>query len=248
MSKASLLAKPLPGEVLLLYLSLSIIAVSSVLIWKPEKAELLIFYVSKALQSVELWYPPLEQLALVLVFSARRLRPYFQVHKITVLTNQPLRHVLQKPETSGRLVKWVIELGEFDIQSRPMPVEKGQAVADFISELTPTVPPKPASPDADTGELERQITERLDSSIPVWILHVDDEAKVEYALRFNFRTSNNEAEYEALLVGLRLAKGMSPKQISIHSDTQLIVNQITADFAAMDAYMSAYLLPAHQLL
>ncbi|CAL2232156.1 unnamed protein product [Prunus armeniaca] len=77
MSKAPLLSQLLLGEVLFLYLSVSITAVSSVLIWKPEKAELPIFYVSNALQSAELWYPPLEQLALALVVSARRLRPYF---------------------------------------------------------------------------------------------------------------------------------------------------------------------------
>ncbi|CAL8169587.1 unnamed protein product [Prunus armeniaca] len=80
------------------------------------------------------------------------------------------------------------------------------------------------------------------------VLTTLDGSKVEYALRFNFRTSNNEAEYEALLAGLRLAKSMSAKQISIHSDSQLIVNQITADFAAKDASMSAYLSAAHQLL
>ncbi|CAL2254891.1 unnamed protein product [Prunus armeniaca] len=265
MSQTPLLSKPLPGEVLLLYLSVSNTAVSSVLIRKPEKAELPIFYVSKALQSAELRYPPLEQLALTLVVSARRLRPYFQAHEITVLTNQPLRQVLQKPETSGRLVKWAIELGEFDIQFKPRPAEKGQAVADFISELTPPALSEPSSPSAIPLAPEKVDTERFNTSIPLWILHVDGSAnqqgcgaglvlttpdgnKIEYALRFNFRTSNNEAEYEALLAGLRLAQSMSARQISIHSDSQLIVNQITADFAAKDASMSAYLSAAHQLL
>ncbi|KAI5322547.1 hypothetical protein L3X38_031619 [Prunus dulcis] len=96
MSKAPLLSKPLPGEILSLYLSVSNTAVSSVLIRIPEKTELPIFYVSKALQNAELRYPLLEQLALALVVSARRLRPYFQAHGIKVLTNQPLRQVLQK--------------------------------------------------------------------------------------------------------------------------------------------------------
>ncbi|CAL9025660.1 unnamed protein product, partial [Prunus brigantina] len=264
MSKAPLLSKPLLGEVLLLYLSVSTIAVSSVLIRKPEKAELPIFYVSKALQSAELRYPPLEQLALALVVSTRRLRLYFQAHEITVLTNQPLRQVLQKLETSGRLVKWEIELGEFDIQFKPRPAKKGQAVADFISELTPPALSEKNSPNALTVP-ERTDAERFDPSVPLWILHVDgsanqqgcgaglvlttsDGSKVEYALRFNFRTINNEAECEALLAGLRLAKSMSAKQVSIHSDSQLIVNQITVDFAAKDASMSSYLSAAHQLL
>ncbi|BFG32165.1 hypothetical protein CerSpe_184390 [Prunus speciosa] len=71
---------------------------------------------------------------------------------------------------------------------------------------------------------------------------------MEYAIRFGFRTSNNEAEYEALLAGLRLAKSMGAKQVSVYSDSQLIVNQVTADFAAKDASMTAYLTTAHQLL
>ncbi|KAI5354414.1 hypothetical protein L3X38_007309 [Prunus dulcis] len=243
MSKAPLLSKPLPGEILYLYLSVSGTAVSSVLIRKPEKAELPIFYVCKALQSAELRYPPLEQLALALVVSARRLRPYFQAHRIKVLTNQPLRQVLQKPEISGRLIKWAIELGEFDIQFVPRPAEKGQAVADFISELTPsTAQPTPEAV-TETVLPDELDTERLDTSTSIWGLHVDGSAnqqgcgaglvlttpdglKIEYALRFDFRTSNNEAEYEALLAGLRLAKSMNAKQVRIHSDSQLIVNQI----------------------
>ncbi|KAI5351522.1 hypothetical protein L3X38_004413 [Prunus dulcis] len=207
----------------------------------------------------------LEQLALALVVSARRLRPYFQAHGIKVLTNQPLRQVLQKPEISGRLIKWAIELGEFDIQFVPRPAEKGQAVADFISELTPATV-QPASEAITETILPYQTGAKcLDTSTPVWCLHVDGSAnqqgcgaglvlttpdglKIEYALRFDFRTSNNEAEYEALLAGLRLAKSMNAKQIRIHSDSQLIVNQITADFAAKDASMYAYLSTAHQLL
>ncbi|XP_016648970.1 PREDICTED: uncharacterized protein LOC107880923 [Prunus mume] len=229
-----------------------------------EKAELPIFYVRKALQRAELRYPPLEQLALALVVSARRLRPYFQAHEITALTNQTLRQVLQKPETSGRLVKWAIELREFDIQFKPRPAEKGQVVADFIPELTPA-PSDAPSPNAVITERGNMDANRFDLSVPLWILHVDgsanqqgcgaglvlttpDGCKVEYALRFNFRTSNNKAEYEALLAGIRLAKSMSAKQISIHSDSQLIVNQITANFAAKDASMSSYLSAAHQLL
>ncbi|VVA30341.1 PREDICTED: Retrovirus-related Pol poly from transposon, partial [Prunus dulcis] len=131
---------------------------------------------SKALQSAELRYPPLEQLALALVVSARRLRPYFQAHGIKVLTNQPLRQVLQKPEISGRLIKWAIELGEFDIQFVPRPAEKGQAVADFISELTPATVQPTSEAITETILPDQPGAERLDTSTPVWGLHVDGSA------------------------------------------------------------------------
>ncbi|CAL9000432.1 unnamed protein product, partial [Prunus brigantina] len=136
MSRAPLLSTPEPGDTLMVYLSISATAVSSVLIQTKEGAEHPVHYVSKALQDAEARYSDIEKLAFALVVSARRLRPYFQAHTIHVLTNHPLRQVLQKPETSGRLVKWAIELGEFDIHYKPRPATKGQAVADFISEFT----------------------------------------------------------------------------------------------------------------
>lgn len=73
---------------------------------------------------------------LALVMSARKLRPCFQAHTIVVREHQPLRQVLHKPETSGRLMKWSVELGEFYIQYKPRAAIKGQVVADFVAEFT----------------------------------------------------------------------------------------------------------------
>ena len=88
------------------------------------------YYASKGLVDSETRYPLIEKLALALVISARRLRPYFQAHTIHVLTDQPLRQVLQKPETSGRLVKWAIELGEFDIHYKLRNSIKGRHLSN----------------------------------------------------------------------------------------------------------------------
>ncbi|KAI5312408.1 hypothetical protein L3X38_041581 [Prunus dulcis] len=82
MSRASLLSTPEPGDILMIYLSVSAIAVSSVLIRPKENAEHPVHYVSKALQDAEVWYPNIEKLAFALVVSARRLRLYFQAHII----------------------------------------------------------------------------------------------------------------------------------------------------------------------
>ncbi|XP_077215527.1 uncharacterized protein LOC143850108 [Tasmannia lanceolata] len=68
--------------------------------------------------------------------AARKLRPYFQAHTIKVLTGQPLRQILHRPDTSGRLVKWAVELSEFDIKYLPRPAIKAQVLADFIAECT----------------------------------------------------------------------------------------------------------------
>ncbi|KAI5323743.1 hypothetical protein L3X38_032815 [Prunus dulcis] len=269
MGRAPLLSTPEHGDILVVYLSVSASAVSSVLIRLKDNAEHPVHYVSKALQDAEVRYPDIEKLAFALVVSARRLRPYFQAHTIHVLTNQPLRQVLQKPETSGRLVKWAIELGEFDIHYKPHPAMRGQAVADFLSEFT-----KPQAsaatqlitePNPSLSQDQTPTTNTLDLTQPLWTLFVDgssnaqgcgaglvlvspDKVTLEYALRFNFQASNNEAEYEALLAGLRLAKEMDARQIQIFSDSQLVVHQVNQDFTAKDASMTAYLQHARHLL
>ncbi|KAI5337294.1 hypothetical protein L3X38_016565 [Prunus dulcis] len=257
------------GDILVIYLSVSVSAVSSVLIRSKDNAKHPVHYVSKALQDAEVRYPDIEKLAFALVVSAKRLRPYFQAHTIHVLTNQPLRQVLQKPETSGRLVKWAIELGEFDIHYKPRPAIRRQAVADFLSEFTEpqasaatqliTEPNLPSSQDQIASKSTFDLTQ------PLWTLFVDgssnaqgfgaglvlifpDKVALEYALRFKFQASNNEAEYEALLAGLRLTKEMDAKQIQIFSDSQLVVHQVNQDFTAKDAYMMAYLQHARHLL
>ncbi|KAM1607153.1 hypothetical protein ACFX1Z_027769 [Malus domestica] len=71
---------------------------------------------------------------------------------------------------------------------------------------------------------------------------------MEYALRFKFKASNNEAEYEALLAGLRLAKHPGVKRIDIFSYSQLVVNQVTNNFDAKDSSMAAYLAQTQLLL
>ncbi|KAM2050654.1 hypothetical protein ACFX16_032355 [Malus domestica] len=101
MSKAYLLSKPEVGDTFIIYLSISASAVSSVLIRNDGNIERPVYYASKALQDAETRYSNIEKLTIALVMSARKLRPYFQAHFIIVLTNHPLRQILQSPDTSG---------------------------------------------------------------------------------------------------------------------------------------------------
>ncbi|KAL0344631.1 UNVERIFIED_CONTAM: hypothetical protein Sradi_4294400 [Sesamum radiatum] len=127
-----LLANPKLGEVLFLYLAVLESAVSSVLVREQEKSQSPVYYVSRMLQGAEKRYTQIEKLALALVVTARKLRPYFQSHKVIVLTNHPLRHIMTKPDASERLVKWAVELGEYDIEYQGRTSIKAQALADFI--------------------------------------------------------------------------------------------------------------------
>lgn len=135
LGRAPLLSKPREGEPLLLYLAVAESSISSVLVREEASYQLPIYYVSKALLPAEVRYPDMEKLALSLVIASRKLRPYFQAHSVHVLTNFPLRQVLQKPDASGRLLKWAVELSEFDIIYAPRTAIKGQALADFVVEF-----------------------------------------------------------------------------------------------------------------
>ena len=167
----------------------------------------------------------MEKLVLAFVTTSRKLRPYFQAHTIEVPTEYPMKKILHKPETSGRLIKWAIELSEFDIRYKSRTTIKGQILVDFIMEFT-TVEPVEAT--------------QLKPDLPIWRLSVDEATNaqgssaglilnspygidVEYALRFGFQASNNEAEYEAIIAGLNLAHSMEPDQLEVRSDSQLVV-------------------------
>ncbi|KAL5753778.1 hypothetical protein ACOSP7_021998 [Xanthoceras sorbifolium] len=135
LGSALVLSKPLTSETLYLYLSVTTAATNFVLIQEENGVQNPVYYVSKALIAAETRYSNVEKMALALIVAAHKLRPYFQAHSIEVLTNCPLKQMLQKPEVSGRLTKWAIELSEFGLKFKPRTAIKGQAVADFIAEF-----------------------------------------------------------------------------------------------------------------
>ncbi|KAK3030018.1 hypothetical protein RJ639_038117 [Escallonia herrerae] len=200
-----LLFKPLPGEDLFLYLSVSEVAISIVSIREENNVQKPIYCVSKVVQDVETRYPKIGKMALGLITSARRLQPYFQSYTIMVLTDQPLREVLQSPKELGRLVNWSVELGEFDIHYRPRTAIKAQDLAAFIVECT--LPKDPLqlviSEAQDPWVLYMDGSWALGSSGAGIILVSRENFVIKYALHFDFQASNNKAEYEALLVGIR---------------------------------------------
>ncbi|GAB2285117.1 hypothetical protein Dimus_039694 [Dionaea muscipula] len=102
-------------------------------------------------------------------------------------------------------------------------------------------------------------------SSPKWTLYVDGSSAktgggagliltspegsvVEYALRFDFPVTNNEAEYEALIAGIKLAKELGARSIQLYSDSQLIVNQVKGDYNAEKPNMQQYCKLAQDLL
>ncbi|XP_072083529.1 uncharacterized protein [Arachis hypogaea] len=217
LSSPPILQKPNSGKPLLLYLSVTSNAVSSVLVTEVKDKQEPVYFVSKLLQNAELRYPPTKKLAYALILRARRLRHYFQSNQIIVKTNQPLRKILTRPEVSGRLTKWSIELSEFDIVYEPRSAIKAQFLANFLAELTD-------QPNQDyTWELYVDGASNAEGSGAGVYLTNKHDLQTEQLIRFSFQTSNNQAEYEELLAGLRLAQSLNITHLQVYCDSQLIV-------------------------
>ena len=110
-----MLSQPVDGETLFLYLAISVEVVSAALIRETHDGQKPDYFMSKVLQGPEVRYQQIEKVALALVNAVRRLRHYFLVHTIVVRTNQPVRQLLGRPDMAGRMLKWSLELSEFDI-------------------------------------------------------------------------------------------------------------------------------------
>ena len=119
LSSPPLLSPSRPGEELYLYLAISQAAVSAALVREEDGSQRPVYFISRVFRGAEERYPQMEKLAFALVTTARKLKPYFQVNTIVVLTNKPLRKVMYSPEATGWMALWAVELNEFDIQYHP---------------------------------------------------------------------------------------------------------------------------------
>nr|GEV09761.1 reverse transcriptase domain-containing protein [Tanacetum cinerariifolium] len=130
------LTPPRVKETLYAYLAVSAEAISVVLLTDRKGRQCPVQYVSRTLNETEKNYAPIEKLALTLIHMTRRLRRYLGSHPIKVITDQPIKNILNNTETSGKLVKYVVELGAYNITFIPCNAVKGQVLADFLSEVS----------------------------------------------------------------------------------------------------------------
>ncbi|RDX83975.1 hypothetical protein CR513_35042, partial [Mucuna pruriens] len=140
------------------------------------------------------------------------------------------------PNLARRMTGWVIELSEFDIAYERKGHMKAQVLANFINELTIN------SNDEEAPKENRE-----------WTLYVDKSSNKRGSgagvilegssgfLRFGFYASNNHAEYEALLVRIRLAKELGATRLILKSDSQLVPRQVNNKYQERDLQLIQYL-------
>ena len=209
LSSPPLLSTPTHGEALYLYLAVSDHAVSSVLIREEDGQQRPIYYTSKILLDAETRYLQLDKLALALVIASRKLSHYFQTFTIVVVTKHPLKALFRKTDFSGRISKWAVELGQYDIKYQPRTAIKAQVLADFIVEFT-SQSSAPTLLDTELGgnkDTEAATETEQEQSWKVFVdgsstsnragagiaLQSPEGVVIEQALTLSFKASNNEA-------------------------------------------------------
>ena len=194
---------------------------------------------------------PLENAILAIVHATRKLPHYFEAHTVVVPTQLPFKSVLRSANYTGRVAKWGMILGAFNIKYMLRTSIKGQVLADLVVEFAEC----PEEVEMGSKTLgERLVGVASVQGLPTWELYVDEAANhrgsgvglvlvspekvtIEKSLRLNFSVTNNEAKYEALLRGMMMVQKMGGKAVRVFSNSKLVVRQVRGDLEARDSRM-----------
>jgi hypothetical protein len=140
LSNMTKLCPPEPKSPLLMYLSASNSVVSAVLVQEKEEEgklkQIPVYFAYEALSGSKLIYSELEKIAYAVVMAAKKLRHYFEGHRIKFITNQPLNDLFTNKEASTRIIKWAAELSEYTIDFERRSAIKSQVLVDFVVDWT----------------------------------------------------------------------------------------------------------------
>ncbi|XP_071939079.1 uncharacterized protein [Coffea arabica] len=230
------LVPPKPGRPLIMYLSVLEGAVGCVLGQHDDsgRKEQAIYYLSKKFTQYEANYSFIEKSCCALAWAAQKLRHYLLSHTTYLISrSDPLKYLLEKPMLTGRLAKWQIILSEFDIVFTSQKAVKGQAIADHLAENPRDDDYQPLRTYfPDERVLFVGAADDISEQSPEWRLFFD--AKLQFAC------TNNMAEYEACIFGLKMALEMEIKELIAFSDSDLLVHQTLKQWITKDSKILPY--------
>jgi hypothetical protein len=122
-----------------------------------------VYFISEVLGPSKMKYPQVQKLLYAVLLTARKLRHYFDDHKVIVVTGFQVRDILHNKEAIGIIAKWACELGANDIELWPRMVVKTQALVEFVSEWT-----------------KHQVPDNLEAT-EVWRMYFDGSLKLHGA-------------------------------------------------------------------
>jgi ribonuclease HI len=173
------------------------------------------------------------------ILTRRKLRHYFESHPVIVVSSFPLGEIIQSREASGRVAKWAVELMGEALSFAPRKTIKSQVLADFLAEWTDTqLPTAPIQLELWTMYFDGSLMKTGAGAGLLFISPLGEH--VRYVLCLHFPASNNVAEYEALVNGLRIAVELGVWRLDAPGDSQLVIDQVKKNSHCRDQKMEAY--------
>jgi ribonuclease HI len=239
------LTPPAPGAPLLLYVAASHSAVSAALVQEKLEGQIKkqapVYIVSEVLSLSKKNYTELEKVLYAVLMASRKLRHYFQAFHIIVPSSQPLKDIMRNKEATGRIGKWAAKLNEFSIDYVHRSSIQSQALADFIADWTPGAQEEEANKDAEAWTIFCDGSWGTFGAGAAAVLVAPSKVRTCYAIRLDFSCTNNIAEYEALLLGLRKLKAMGIRRAVLKTDSQVISGHVDKSCRARDPKLEKYL-------
>jgi ribonuclease HI len=229
----------------LIYVAATTQVISAAIIverWEEGHALLVqrsVYFISEVLSETKICYPQIQKLLYAVILTRLKLRHYFESHPVTVVSSFPLGEIIQCREASGRIAKWAMEIVGETISFAPRKAIKSQVLADFVAEWVDTQPPTaPIQPELWTMYFDGSL---MKTGAGAGLLFISPLGKhLRYVLRLHFPASNNMAEYEALVKGLRIAIELGVWRLDARGDSQLVIDQVMKNSHCRDRKMEAY--------
>ncbi|XP_069155857.1 uncharacterized protein [Solanum lycopersicum] len=259
LSNPPVLVPPREGSPLLLYLSVSDNAFGCVLGQHDEtgKKEKAIYYISKKFTPYESRYTLLERTCCALTWLAQKLRHYLSSYTTYLISRMdPLKYIFQKAMPTGKLAKWQMLLSEFDIVYVTQKAIKAQALADHLAENPINEEYEPLKTYFHDEEVSF-VGEDISIDYPGWRLFFDgavnhqgkgvgavlvSESGQHYpmAAKLRFNCTNNMAEYEVCILGLKMVVDMNVYELLVIGDSDLLIHQVQGEWAVKNPKIVPY--------
>jgi ribonuclease HI len=148
---------------------------------------------------------------------------------------------MRNREATGRVGKWDAELNEFTFDYVHRSSIQSQALADFIADCTPGAQDEEKTNDAEAWTIFCDGSWGTFGAGAAVVLISPSKIKTCYAARLDFNCTNNIAEYEALVLGLRKPKAMGIRRAILKSDSQVISGHADKTSKGRDPKLEKYL-------
>ena len=216
---------PIQGHPLKLYLSVASESIGCLLAQNNSKGHKhVVYYLNRVLNLVETRYTPIENLCLALYFACIKLRHYLIKSRVYVISHTDLmKYMLNHPLITWRIGKWSIALSEFTLVYFPQKSVKGQALADFLADHSSLQIGKKQFVELGIyGEEKEPWIRKFDgsstkNSTGAWIVIISPRGvKTIFSFNPTLECTNNQVDYEALVIGLEILLDVGGKRCSSH--------------------------------